>query len=413
MRARPVFNAQYGFSLEIDAIDPEYTLGDLEARKKQIRDRLQKEGVFDHNRRLSPPWDYRTLIVVAPEDGAGLGDFRKEAERLERFGICRFVYAHSRFQGEGAVREIVSAMAAALEQLGKADPPDASALIRGGGAVNDLAWLNDYDLVRFICDLAIPVLTGIGHERDNTLPDEVAHTRFDTPSKVIAGIEQHILRRAREAKTAAQDIFATAARVAQHTQADVERHDAQVRADAKTHLSRARQFSAEALHQVQAGATRQVHDASVRSTALLHQTKTEATRHLSSAQQQVPALMNDIRVRSQEQVSDARSNASLDFQAILAHGGNTVRTARQSVDDRMQRLAERAQGSVQRARTGTEALMREVTGQGPDKTLGRGFAIVRAPDGHPVTNTEQARALTTIDIQFRDGRIHARPDGKT
>ncbi|HWV10211.1 MAG TPA: exodeoxyribonuclease VII large subunit [Pseudomonas sp.] len=413
VRARPVFNAQYGFSLEIDAIDPDYTLGDLEARKKEIRDRLQKEGVFDHNRRLAPPWDYRTILVVAPEDGAGLGDFRKEAERLERFGICRFIYAHSRFQGEGAAREIVSAMATALEQQGKAAPPDAIALIRGGGAVNDLAWLNDYDLVRFICDLDIPVLTGIGHERDNTLPDEVAHTRFDTPSKVIAGIEQHILRRVREAKTAAQEIFATAARSVQHTKADVARHEAQVHADAKTHLSRARQFSAETLHQVQAGATRQIHDASVRSTALLHQTQTEATRHLSSAQQQVPALMNDIRVRSQEQVGDARSNASLDFQAILAHGGTTVRTTRQSVDDRMQRLAERAQGSVQRARTNTEALMREVTGQGPDKTLGRGFAIVRAPDGHPVTDTAQARALTTIDIQFRDGRINARPDGKT
>lgn len=413
VRARPVFNAQYGFSLEIDAIDPDYTLGDLEARKKEIRDRLQKEGVFDHNRRLTPTWDYGTILVVAPEDGAGLGDFRKEAERLERFGICRFVYAHSRFQGEGAAREIVSAMATALEQFGKTDTPDAIALIRGGGAVNDLAWLNDYDLVRFICDLDIPVLTGIGHERDNTLPDEVAHTRFDTPSKVIAGIEQHIVRRAREAKTAAQEIFAIAARIAQHTKSDVERRDAQVRADAKTHLGRARQFSAEALHQVQAGAMRQIHDASVRSTALLHQTQTEATRHLSSAQQQVPALMNDIRVRSQEQVGDARSNASLDFQAILAHGGTTVRTARQSVDDRMQRLAERAQGSVQRARTGTAALMREVTGQGPDKTLGRGFAIVRAPDGKPVTNTDQARALTTIDIQFRDGRINARPDGKT
>lgn len=248
VRARPVFNAQYGFSLEIDAIDPDYTLGDLDARRKEILDRLQKEGVFDHNRRLAPPWDYRTILVIAPEDGAGLGDFRKEAERLERFGICRFVYAHNRFQGEGAAREVVSAMATALEQFGKDTPPDAIALIRGGGAVNDLAWLNDYDLVRFICDLDIPVLTGIGHERDNTLPDEVAHTRFDTPSKVIACIEQHILRRVREAMTAAQEIFATASRIAQQTKADVARHEAQVRADAKTHLSRARQFSAEALH---------------------------------------------------------------------------------------------------------------------------------------------------------------------
>ncbi|SIR52796.1 exodeoxyribonuclease VII large subunit [Pseudacidovorax sp. RU35E] len=412
VRARPVFDAQYGFRLNIDAIDPDYTLGDLEARKKEIRDRLQKEGVFDQNRWLAPPWDYRTVVVIAPEDGAGLGDFRKEAERLERFGICRFIYAHSRFQGEGAAREIVSALALALERVNKSAPPDAIALIRGGGAVNDLAWLNDYDLVRFICDLDIPVLTGIGHERDNTLPDEVAHIRFDTPSKVIAGIEQHILRRVREASRAAQDIFAAASRIAQSAKSETERYDAQVRADVRTHLSRARQLSAETLHQLQAAALHQIHDARVSSTALLHQTNTEAARHVSSAQQQVPALMNDIRVHSQDQVGAARSRTDLNFQAITAEGGATVRTTRQSVNDQMQRLAERAQGSIQQARAGAEALMREVTGQGPEKTLSRGFAIVRAPDGQPVTGTVQAQALTTIDIQFRDGRINAQPAGK-
>jgi hypothetical protein len=73
VRARPVFKAQYGLSLEIDAIDSEYTLGDLEARKKEIRIRLQQEGVFERNRRLAPPWDFRMVLVVAPQDAAGLG----------------------------------------------------------------------------------------------------------------------------------------------------------------------------------------------------------------------------------------------------------------------------------------------------------------------------------------------------
>ena len=62
-------------------------------------------------------------------------------------------------------------------------------VILRGGAVNDLAWLNDYGLARLICDMPIPVFTGIGHERDTTVLDEVAHARYDTPSKVIAGIE--------------------------------------------------------------------------------------------------------------------------------------------------------------------------------------------------------------------------------
>jgi exodeoxyribonuclease VII large subunit len=206
VRARPVFKSQYGLSLEIDAIDAGYTLGDLEARKKEIRTRLQQEGVFEHNRRLPPPWDYRLVLVVAPQDAAGLGDFRKEAERLSSFGVCRFVYAHSRFQGEGAAREIVAAARSALAELTSGSQaqaittltgsaaaavptgPDAVVIIRGGGAVNDLAWLDDYELARFICDQAIPVLTGIGHARDSTLADEVAHLRFDTPARSSAAL---------------------------------------------------------------------------------------------------------------------------------------------------------------------------------------------------------------------------------
>ncbi|UUZ66199.1 hypothetical protein LP417_34780 (plasmid) [Polaromonas sp. P1-6] len=105
VRARPVFKAQYGFSLEIDAIDPEYTLGDLEARKREIRARLQAEGVFTANKQVPAPWDFNAVLVIAPEGGAGLGDFQAEANRLETLGICRFTYAFSRFQGEGAARE--------------------------------------------------------------------------------------------------------------------------------------------------------------------------------------------------------------------------------------------------------------------------------------------------------------------
>jgi exodeoxyribonuclease VII large subunit len=176
VRARPVFKAQFGFSLEIDAIDPDYTLGDLEARKREIRARLQREGLFDANRNLPAPWDFNAVIVVAPQGAAGLGDFSAEAERLEKFGVCRFTYVYSRFQGEGAAAEIRSALLGAMAAWVKSRKPlpDAVAIIRGGGAVNDLAWLNDYDLARCICELEVPVLTGIGHERDSTVIDEVA-----------------------------------------------------------------------------------------------------------------------------------------------------------------------------------------------------------------------------------------------
>ena len=114
VRARPVFKAQYGFSLDIDAIDPEYTLGELEARKRDIRARLQAEGVFTTNKNLPPPWDFNAVLVVAPMGGAGLGDFQAEADRLQVLGVCRFTYALSRFQGEGPPAEIRHALQEAL-----------------------------------------------------------------------------------------------------------------------------------------------------------------------------------------------------------------------------------------------------------------------------------------------------------
>lgn len=421
VRARPVFKAQYGFSLEIDSIDPDYTLGDLEARKKEIRARLQREDVFDRNRNLAPPWDYRLVLVVAPQEAAGLGDFQKEAERLARHGICRFVYAHSRFQGEGAAREIVAAATAALQDMRRMDSkenssdnstsqPDAIVIIRGGGAVNDLAWLNDYELARFICDQAIPVLTGIGHERDSTLPDEVAHARFDTPSKVIAGIEQQILRRSREACQAWEAILAASAQASRTTRLAIERREAQIRADARSHLARARQDSTATLNAVAVSAVRQVHDASKQSLALLNEVRTAATREIATARQWVPALMTSIRIDALASVGGARAATSVENNTVIDRSAAATRAAGQAVDTRMHRVAERADGAIQQARSNAQALMREVTGQGPEKTLARGFVIVRTDDGKPVTSSVQARVSPTLSIQFRDGSMDVRPD---
>lgn len=421
VRAKPVFNTQYGFSLEIDAIDSEYTLGDLEARKKEIRERLVKEGLYERNRLLATPWDYRSVIVIAPEDAAGLGDFRKEAQRLATFGICQFHYQYSRFQGPGAAQEIVAAIKRAMQAMPATRPghlntqidqpaplqPDALVIIRGGGAVNDLAWLNDYDLAQCICQLDIPVITGIGHERDSTLPDEVAHLRFDTPSKVIAGIEQHILRRVTEAKNAATAIFTAAARGIQDAKRHSERYETQIRTDAMAQLGRARHHSAQLMTTVENTSLLQLRDAAAFSRNQLNLALNGAQRHLAIARQRIPALMNTIGTQSQGRLNQARTGSERALQAVLTGSQAATAMASRTIDDRMQRVSERAQSMVEKARASTEALVREVAGQGPEKTLARGFAIVRTADGRTLSSSAQAQPLTDIDIQFRDGVIRA------
>lgn len=387
VRARPVFKPQHGFSLEIDAIDSEYTLGDLEARKREIRERLQAEGVFAANKMLPAPWDFNSVLVVAPEGGAGLGDFQAEANRLERYGVCKFTYAFSRFQGEGAAREICNALQAAL-QAWPSDAqwaPDAVVIIRGGGAVNDLAWLNDYDLARYICDLPIPVLTGIGHERDSTVLDEVANIIFDTPSKVIAGIEQTIVKRVTEVKANFEQVTSRASKGAQSFKEKANSLDVAVRSDAIRHLVQGRQATSELLSIVRIDAMQSIRKASEQSLETLQLVKTEARSQLAQARRDVPVFWNQITLGTK----------------------HTLRTASAESDALIGAVSSSARFVVREGAVRSEALMREIAGQGPEKTLSRGFAMVRGQGGKTVTGAAQVIDGDEIQIQFHDGKIEA------
>lgn len=409
VRARPVFKPVHGFSMEVDAIDSEYTLGDLEARKREIRERLQAEGVFTANKRLIAPWDFNAVLVIAPAGGAGLGDFQAEANRLEQFGVCRFVYAYSRFQGEGAAREVCDALQAAVSDwaLECGGQPDAVVIIRGGGAVNDLAWLNDYDLARYICDLPIPAFTGIGHERDSTVLDEVAHTKFDTPSKVIAGIEQTIVKRIAEAKANFEQITARTLRAIQSAKADALALDATVRSAAMGHIAAGKQATQTLISTIRLDAMQEVRLASERSLQALQVVKTDARSQLAQAKQDVPMFWGQISLGSNHALRATSVTVNSLLGSVLEQTRrDTVRT-RTVVDAGLFEVATLARLQVRDGATRSEALVREITGQGPEKTLNRGFALVRDQAGKPITRATQTVRDSAIEIQFSDGKVSA------
>lgn len=409
VRARPVFKGQFGFSLEIDAIDSEYTLGDLEARKREIRERLQAEGVFAANRQLPAPWDFNAVLVVAPEGGAGLGDFQAEANRLEEFGVCRFTYAYSRFQGEGAAKEICDALQDALDawDAAAAGPPDAVVIIRGGGAVNDLAWLNSYDLARFICDMPIPVFTGIGHERDSTVLDEVANLRFDTPSKVIAGIEQVIAKRAAQAKANYEQISNRAARAVQSVKATAGALEMTVRGEALRHLAQGMQSTAALLSDIRVDAMRAVRSASEQSRETLQTVKGEALVQMADAKRDVPVFWRDITLGVRRALRTASGDGDALVESVLERAQRDALRAKQAAEDALVDVTVSAGQHIREGATCAEALMREIAGQGPEKTLSRGFAIVRTPSGESLTRAAQVLDTANIEIQFQDGRVDA------
>lgn len=341
LRATPTFHVQYGLSLQIDAINADYTLGDLEATKKEIRQRLNQEGIFKANKQLPTPWDYQTVIVISPENAAGLGDFQAEAKRLQHLGLCQFIYAHSRFQGEGAAQEVAATLMNTVTAQQKAGRQiDAVVIIRGGGAVNDLAWLNQYELVRTVCTLAIPVLTGIGHERDSTVLDEVAHSHFDTPSKVIAGIEQLIFQRTMEAKAMYQAIVA------------------------------------------------------------------EAQQELAAQASQVISNFSTIQSGALLQLAHARQTATRNMEYITERSTADIRLAQQTIKRELKVIEHEARRSLQSAANSSAALFREIAGQGPDKTLARGFALVRK-EGYIITSSKDIQAGDSIDVEFKDSQLKA------
>ena len=402
---KPTFKALFGLSLDITEIDPSYTLGDLEAQKRVIRERLKSEGLFDANKRLPPPWDYQRVLVVAPENAAGLGDFASEASRLHDHQVCKFIYLNSRFQGAGAASEILKTMHAGVVSHGK--DLDALIIIRGGGAVNDLAWLNDYELARFVCVSNIPVLTGIGHERDSTVLDEVAHRKFDTPSKVIAGIENHIAQRARDAGDFYEQVINGARRSTDRLSLQCERLDADIRTTAMATISDARLASESAISQIRLGALEQLHKATSSSVVMIQEVRECVQSQLYEVKLEVPAAMTTVRELSVATLRTSTQSVTALLPAVLDQVQSEVQRAQQGLSATQQSVVDGVKQAIKSACQNTTALMMEVAGQGPKKTLARGFAMVKTSTGQTVTNASSARSSESLVLHFHDGTVSA------
>lgn len=173
------FHPAYGLSLTVYDINCNFTLGEAMRRRREILDRLAREGLIDGNRSLAwPAHAYRVAIVSAP-GAAGYGDFINQLFRNQsslRFEAKLFAAV---MQGERTAQSVISALESIMSEI---DRWDCVVVIRGGGATSDLAWFDNYDLAANIAAFPIPVMVGIGHERDVTVLDYVANMRVKTPT---------------------------------------------------------------------------------------------------------------------------------------------------------------------------------------------------------------------------------------
>lgn len=175
------YHELYGLSFNIKDIDANFTLGERARKRKEIIDRLLADGVFDMNRSLKLPLVPQNIAVISSPSAAGFGDFLNQLEGNNKGYKFKIRLFKAIMQGDAAQESIVQA----LHQIfNTADQFDLVCLIRGGGSQIDLDCFDNYELNAHLAQFPLPILTGIGHERDETIADLVAHTKLKTPTAV-------------------------------------------------------------------------------------------------------------------------------------------------------------------------------------------------------------------------------------
>lgn len=183
------FHEAYGFSWIVTDIDPTYTLGDMARKRQEIINQLKAEGVFDLQKELSLSLFCQRIAVISSETAAGYGDFCHQlADNPYDFKFHIQLFPAT-MQGDGIERSIIEALNsinAVCENF------DAVVIIRGGGATSDMTGFDTLALAENVANFPIPIITGIGHDRDESILDMVSHTRVKTPTAAAAFLIDHL-----------------------------------------------------------------------------------------------------------------------------------------------------------------------------------------------------------------------------
>lgn len=183
------FHEAFGFSWIVTDIDPTFTMGDMARKRQEIIRRLKEAGVYDLQKELQIPMFAQRIAVISSENAAGYGDFCDQLFNNEyalKFSVRLFPAI---MQGEQVEESIIQALDSINEE---ADLFDVVVIIRGGGATSDLSGFDTLSLAENVANFPLPIITGIGHDRDESVLDMVSHTRVKTPTAAAALLVDHL-----------------------------------------------------------------------------------------------------------------------------------------------------------------------------------------------------------------------------
>ncbi|MET0728798.1 MAG: exodeoxyribonuclease VII large subunit [Acidimicrobiales bacterium] len=345
--------------LRMTAIDPAYTLGQLELARTELLARLKTEGLLERNRALPVPLVPLRVGLVTSRGSAAEADF---VDELTRSGFSFTVIAVDvRVQGPGAPRAVARGIASAAARA-----CDVVAVVRGGGARTDLAAFDDEQVARAIALCPVPVLTGIGHEIDRSVADDVAHTAEKTPTACA----QALATRVGEYLGRVEEMWSVVARVAQR---DLAVHDTAIRA----HADRVQRCARSSL----TGATARLDEQAGRA-------RRAGTAATARAEQRLGRDLGRLTGAGRVQVRDATTSLATAERRLAGRGP-------------------RALAEAERALAGVEARVRSLD---PERALARGWSITRTGDGRVVRAPGDVTAGDSLITRLAGGEVRSTVD---
>ena len=190
------FHEAYGFSWIVTDINPEYTLGDMARKRQEIIRQLKAEGVFDLQKELTLPPFCQHIAVISSQTAAGYGDFCNQLSDNPYGFQFQTQFFPAIMQGEGVEQSIIDALEKIYSLTSSFSPLtskfDCVVIIRGGGSTGDLSGFDTLALAENVANFPLPIITGIGHERDESILDMISHTRVKTPTAAAAFLIEHL-----------------------------------------------------------------------------------------------------------------------------------------------------------------------------------------------------------------------------
>lgn len=189
LKVKAQFHEAYGFSWIVNDIDPTYTLGDMVRKRQEIIRQLKAEGVFDLQKELSLPLFCQRIAVISSETAAGYGDFCNQlTDNPYGFKFQTWLFP-AIMQGDGVEQSVIQALNRINDVI---DDFDCVVIIRGGGATSDMSGFDTLALAENVANFPLPIITGIGHDRDESILDMVSHTRVKTPTAAASLLVDHL-----------------------------------------------------------------------------------------------------------------------------------------------------------------------------------------------------------------------------